>query len=149
MSVRSIRCRAPEAQPAFSRILHLLHSQQEAKKAPSGMVAAPLQSSKKKVAMRLTPGIPYLGMQFLAIWTTMQFGWRIFSRLAVDFRKKDAHERKRLYLSRALFLTVEKLDLQFLVRCSQCHGPGPISRCRLPTPRSYRGAQGCNTSRDG
>ncbi len=55
-------------------------------------------------------------MQFLALWTVLQFGWRIFSRSAIDFRKRDAQERMRLYLSRALFLTLEKLDIQFLVR---------------------------------
>ncbi len=55
-------------------------------------------------------------MQVLAVWTVLQFGWRIFSRLAIDFRKKDAQQRLRLYLSRAVFLTLEKFDLQFLVR---------------------------------
>ncbi len=53
--------------------------------------------------------------QFLSLWTVLQFGWRIFSRQAIDFRKKDAQQRMRLYLSRALFLTLEKLDFQFEV----------------------------------
>lgn len=58
-----------------------------------------------------------LPAQFLTCWTILQFGWRIFSRQAVDYRKKDAKERMRLYLSRSLFLTIEKLDFQFLVSC--------------------------------
>lgn len=56
-----------------------------------------------------------LPTQFLALWTMLQFGWRIFSRQAIDYRKKDAQQRMRLYLSRSLFLTLEKLDIQFLV----------------------------------
>lgn len=60
-----------------------------------------------------------VALQFLAFWTVLQFGWRIFSRLAIDFRKKDAQQRLRLYLSRALFLTFEKLDLQFLVHLAE------------------------------
>lgn len=58
---------------------------------------------------------PSLHSQFLTLWTILQFGWRIVSRQAVDYRKKDAKERMRLYLSRSMFLTVEKLDFQFLV----------------------------------
>jgi len=54
-------------------------------------------------------------MQVLIMHTIMLFGWRTFSRLTVDFRRKDAHERQRLQLIRALFMATIKLDIQFEV----------------------------------
>lgn len=73
--------------------------------------------ARRGVASEVTCYCCLLLPQFLTCWTILQFGWRIFSRQAVDYRKKDAKERMRLYLSRAMFLTVEKLDFQFLVSC--------------------------------
>ena len=55
-------------------------------------------------------------VQYLAIRSYQQFGWRIYSRLAVDFRKKDAQARRRLYLGSNTYLTLLKLDFQFNVR---------------------------------
>lgn len=55
-------------------------------------------------------------MQLLALRTYLQFGWRIYGRLAVDYRKKDAQDRRRLYLGSCINSTVLKLDMQFLVR---------------------------------
>ena len=55
-------------------------------------------------------------MQALIVRTIMLFGWRTFSRISVDFRKKDAQARQRLQLIRALFMATIKLDFQFEVR---------------------------------
>lgn len=55
-------------------------------------------------------------VQALILRTIMLFGWRTFSRLTVDFRRKDAQARQRLQLIRALFMATIKLDIQFEVQ---------------------------------
>ena len=83
-----------------------------------------------------------LHVQALVIRTIMLFGWRTFSRLSVDFRKKDAQARQRLQLIRALFMATIKLDIQFEVRsgkrssCSKQHVRYNFSQQRLSYHKS-------------
>ena len=43
--------------------------------------------------------------------TWRDFGWRLHSRLGVDFRKKGAEARRRLYSFQDIYVTLIKLDL--------------------------------------
>jgi len=49
--------------------------------------------------------------QVLAYMTWRDFGWRLHSRLGVDFRKKGAEARRRLYSFQDIYVTLIKLDL--------------------------------------
>ena len=52
-----------------------------------------------------------ISRQVLAYMTWRDFGWRLHSRLGVDFRKKGAEARRRLYSFQDIYVTLIKLDL--------------------------------------
>lgn len=54
-------------------------------------------------------------MQITALISCRQFGWRLYSRLGVDFRRPDAKLVQRMALLANLFNTLVKLDFVFLV----------------------------------
>ena len=56
--------------------------------------------------------------QFLAFLSWREFGWRLHSRLGVDFRKKGAEVRRRLYSYQDIYVTLIKLDFM-------CGAPKP------------------------
>ena len=51
----------------------------------------------------------------LALLTWRDFGWRLHSRLGVDFRRKGASERRRLHSAQAIFVTLVKFDVMWEV----------------------------------
>ena len=53
--------------------------------------------------------------QLLALLTWRDFGWRLHSRLGVDFRRKGASERRRLHSAQAIFVTLVKFDVMWEV----------------------------------
>ena len=54
--------------------------------------------------------------QVLALVTWRDFGWRLHSRLGVDFRRKGATERRHVYSAQAVFVTLVKFDVMWEVR---------------------------------
>lgn len=48
--------------------------------------------------------------QTLAFLSWRNFGWRLHSRLGVDFRKKGAEVRRRMYTYQDIYVTIFKLD---------------------------------------
>lgn len=49
-------------------------------------------------------------LQMLAFLSWRNFGWRLHSRLGVDFRKKGAEVRRRMYTYQDIYVTIFKLD---------------------------------------
>jgi hypothetical protein len=47
--------------------------------------------------------------------TWRDFGWRLHSRLGVDFRRKGAIERRHVYSAQAVFVTLIKFDVMWEV----------------------------------
>ena len=64
----------------------------------------------------LTYLVGLLGSQVLAMLTWRDFGWRLHSRLGVDFRHRGAKERGRVYSAQAVFVTLIKFDVMWEVR---------------------------------
>ena len=52
----------------------------------------------------------------LALLTWRDFGWRLHSRLGVDFRRKGAIKRRHVYSAQAVFVTLIKFDVMWEVR---------------------------------
>lgn len=69
--------------------------------------------------------------QVLALLTWRDFGWRLHSRLGVDFRRKGATERRHVYSAQAVFVTLVKFDVMWEVRASSSYLPRATRICYL------------------
>ena len=67
----------------------------------------------------------------LALLTWRDFGWRLHSRLGVDFRRKGATQRRHVYSAQAVFVTLIKFDVMWEVRLA----PHPFP-CLSAVPRT-------------
>lgn len=56
----------------------------------------------------------------VALLTWRDFGWRLHSRLGVDFRRKGATERRHVYSAQAIFVTLVKFDVMWEVLLGSC-----------------------------
>lgn len=74
-----------------------------------------LQTAMHITASQLVPCIiilVLLGLDLgMAIASYKQFGWRMYSKIACDFRTKSGSSRQRTYLFIHSFLTTLKVDL--------------------------------------
>lgn len=78
---------------------------------------------------RFACSLDWLGSQVLALLTWRDFGWRLHSRLGVDFRQRGARERRRLHSAQAVFVTLIKFDVMWEVRISTRLGSSCVFAC--------------------
>ena len=70
----------------------------------------------------------------LALLTWRDFGWRLHSRLGVDFRRKGATQRRHVYSAQAVFVTLIKFDVMWEVR----HHPTACHESSAGSERYFR-----------